>query len=102
VPRHAAASSLYPYPTLFRSLAADAAPGDVLLEPSMLLDPDHPSPFPLLAGRPVYLSLLSHALYLPEDVREARFADVATVFSAPEDRKSTRLNSSHVKSSYAV
>jgi hypothetical protein len=69
---------------LAAALREASAPADVLLEPSMLLDADRPSPFPLLAGRPVYLSLLSAVMGVPAAEREARFARVASVFAGDD------------------
>jgi hypothetical protein len=69
---------------LLGALAERSTHEDVVLEPSMLRDPDQPSPVPALAGRAVHLSLLSHALYLPAALREQRFTEVAAVFAAAD------------------
>jgi hypothetical protein len=61
-----------------------AAPADVVFEPSMLRDTDVPSPIPLLAGRPVHLSLLSAVDYLPPDARDARFSRVARFYAGTD------------------
>src|SRR5690606_1113799 len=93
-------ATLFPYATLFRSLVLDpvmvAKSGDSLLEKSAvgalietllplttMLTPNLPEAGVLLDRRPA------------ATVREMRDA-------AEKDRKSTRLNSSHVKVSYAV
>ncbi|RIL04859.1 MAG: hypothetical protein DCC71_12570 [Proteobacteria bacterium] len=65
-------------------LAEISAPGDVVFEPSMLIDTDRPSPVPLLAGRPVHLSLLSAVGGLPPDARDARFARLAAFFAGAD------------------
>ncbi len=67
-----------------------SAPGDVVLEPSMLVNTDRPSSIPLFAGRPVYLSLLSAVLNLPAAERELRFARVATVFAGDDPAAAAR------------
>src|SRR5690606_39495654 len=54
-----------------------------------------------LAGRTCPAGNL-HALDPSPDVQESWRARGATASATPEDRKSTRLNSSHVKISYAV
>src|SRR5690606_40559565 len=77
-------STLFPYTTLFRS--------EALRLPPHLRD-RHPFPGPGLAIRVI------------GEVTEERLALLARVddiFVSALDRKSTRLNSSHVKISYAV
>lgn len=66
------------------ALARVSAPGDVVFEPSMIRDTDVPSPIPLLAGRPVYLSLLSAVGNLSGDERDARFARLAAFFASDD------------------
>lgn len=66
--------------SLATALRGASAPGDVVFEPSMLISTDRPSPIPLLAGRPVHLSLLSAVLNLPAEERELRFARLATFY----------------------
>src|SRR5690606_41375096 len=86
-------SHLFPYTTLFRSLR----PGGETLGAFVLLREHGPEPFP------------------PQDIERIRiladFTSLAlrrallvqeTELRRREDRKSTRLNSSHVKISYAV
>lgn len=65
---------------LFGELARLAGPRDVVLEPSMLIDTDRPSPLPALQGVPVHLSLLSAVQSLPDAERERRFARLLAVF----------------------
>src|SRR3989442_6399053 len=65
-------STLFPYPTLFRSLRRP-------------WDDDEPQP-----------------LEVPRRLREHREFDRDRPEHDPGDRKSTRLNSSHVRISYAV
>src|SRR3712207_6944281 len=76
-------STLFPYTTLFRSLI-----GGLLVASGIALD----SVFPFLTVLAVVGALLT--LLVPTaDTRSA---------PAPRDRKSTRLNSSHANTSYAV
>lgn len=65
---------------LLQRLPELSASGDLVLEPSMIADPDRPSPVPWVTGRPVYLSLLSAVQSLPEAEREARFDALLAVF----------------------
>src|SRR5690606_41751735 len=97
-PRRAPPSTLFPYTTLFRS----ALRGDHqvrLPSPSQALGlyrcTVRQAPPP--GQDRVQLERLSQALHQQGHERVA-----AIVHLAREDRKSTRLNSSHVKSSYAV
>src|SRR5690606_40507217 len=84
-------SSLFPYTTLFRSQQDQA--GDVAVE--------------LVGRQPVGEDVADeqpgqqcHRERLDRPVDEQRHADATPVLA--KDRKSTRLNSSHVKISYAV
>src|SRR3712207_8781655 len=77
-------STLFPYTTLFRSRAGrSGVPGDeVGQQPARLGD---------------------HRLADPGDeLLHLRGREVARVLVDPQDRKSTRLNSSHANISYAV
>lgn len=74
---------------LAAALQRVSAPGDVVLEPSMLASTDRPAAIPLLAGRPVYLSLLSAVMNLPATERDARFERIA-VFFAGDDSNAAR------------
>src|SRR3712207_8844629 len=90
-------STLFPYTTLFRSLLVTAIQGaldgaDAGATASRFLDLVVPPPS---EGRP--LTDLPRSLTLPALVAELRRAVVD-----PQDRKSTRLNSSHANISYAV
>jgi hypothetical protein len=76
--------------SLAASLRRASAPGDVVFEPSMLISTDRPSPLPLLAGRPVHLSLLSAVLNLPAEERELRFARIAAVFAGDDPNAAAR------------
>src|SRR3712207_8345441 len=74
-------STLFPYTTLFRSRRQPAAPGAEA----------HADVHPVLAeGRALHVQ---HHAVLERHPREARLR---------QDRKSTRLNSSHANISYAV
>src|SRR5690349_24091213 len=70
--------TLFPYTTLFRSLSGDDGPGRLAAERVL-----HAGPGAVLRG---------HLLSARTGPRQAELAD----------RKSTRLNSSHVEISYAV
>src|SRR5258707_2175234 len=78
-------STLFPYTTLFRSLLHRALQGPRLLVADRRRRP--PPPHPVLPTHPV--------------VHAARRGGWE-VLDAEEDRKSTRLNSSHANISYAV
>src|SRR3712207_7744097 len=79
-------STLFPYTTLFRSvqlgirLIEQRAEG---LERGVLAE-------------------VVHAVAVHHDGRSARTAEAAVLYHANQDRKSTRLNSSHANISYAV
>src|SRR5256885_6993068 len=84
-------STLFPYTTLFRSALVEAAGPriDLLVNNASVLGP---SPQPALASYPV--EVLEHVY---------RVNVIAPLALAQEvDRKSTRLNSSHLVISYAV
>lgn len=72
---------------LMETLGRVSQPGDLVLEPSMLEDPDRPSAAPWLAGRPVYLSLLSAVLSMPAAEREARFDRIVSVFAESDSAR---------------
>lgn len=65
---------------LMDALAAASQPGELVLEPSMIQDTDTPSPVTFLAGRPVYMSLLSQVVGLPEPERRRRFDHLLAFF----------------------
>src|SRR3712207_8537297 len=77
-------STLFPYTTLFRSLASVGRRVAAAQDPFAGPQPDHP------AG-----SASGSHLY-------ERSAPMTTKVSSSRDRKSTRLNSSHANISYAV
>src|SRR5690606_41839757 len=86
-------SPLFPYTTLFRSLGPDAGEAAELVD--QVLDRTFVHPATLRRSGPVVVLLVDDRP--AEEPRHEGRADEAGV-----DRKSTRLNSSHVKISYAV
>src|SRR5690606_40287220 len=66
----------------------------------------HSSTLPRLAGRSFLVCALAASFALRAQVADTGAHDAASASAAatdaPLDRKSTRLNSSHVKNSYAV
>src|SRR5437773_3670569 len=79
-------STLFPYTTLFRSVDRIAR------------QPLGGRPRALRHGLPVADSALhGHRMVVPRRLQQGRLPDAAR-----EDRKSTRLNSSHITISYAV
>src|SRR5690606_41530979 len=87
-------STLFPYTTLFRSALREAGDGDDADDPDTL-DPDGER----AAVRGV---LLQRELVLVVERRALQAGAQAHEVRRRPDRKSTRLNSSHVKISYAV
>src|SRR3712207_7826223 len=85
-------STLFPYTTLFRSLRL-SIPG-VVDE-----DVQHPVKPLLIAPDPGFLVKVTLGRELQ---RPAGGARLDSFLAGPEDRKSTRLNSSHANISYAV
>src|SRR5436309_10146498 len=75
-------STLFPYTTLFRSLLSMALPTLVA--------------FQLMLGAATYVAKYAFPTWLDQ------FSFAANYVVQEKDRKSTRLNSSHVKISYAV
>lgn len=69
---------------LLSELSALAGSRDVVLEPSMLLDPDRPSPLPALEGVPVRMSLLSAVQVLPQAEQDRRIEELAAVFAGDD------------------
>src|SRR5690606_40961079 len=80
-------SALFPYTTLFRSLVL------------RLLIERQQAGGPLRAGR---IRLFPAATRDADRERRYHLRSPGRTITSPEDRKSTRLNSSHVKISYAV
>src|SRR5690606_40864291 len=89
--------SLFPYTTLFRSevelVGADAKLGDDFVSRA-------PAAFAFIDPALPVGQASACQVEQNQNERAARNRDLAVV--APQDRKSTRLNSSHVKISYAV
>src|SRR5207249_11323777 len=91
------ASALFPYTTLFRSLAVvgRCSPHNPCHERDYIANSKH------LARRISYCAPCEPAS-APRLRRMARRVRRARLPPSPSDRKSTRLNSSHVSISYAV
>src|SRR5690606_39598465 len=91
-------STLFPYTTLFRSAGGTGAEPPLLLIGSPMGAPG----FTTLAGHFTDRTVVT---YDPRGAERSERTDGAAetaVEEHAEDRKSTRLNSSHVKISYAV
>src|SRR3712207_8833875 len=78
-------STLFPYTTLFRSAVVQLENGDIERSPTEIVDRD-----------------FGAALELIQSVRQSRGGGLVYDSLNREDRKSTRLNSSHANISYAV
>src|SRR5690606_39452576 len=94
------ASRLFPYTTLFRSAGPGAEEqGDISGVFTVLVEgDDHNDPV-----ADAVRSILDGHLVLDRAIAErGRFPPIDVLKSVSRDRKSTRLNSSHVKISYAV
>src|SRR3712207_6918993 len=88
-------STLFPYTTLFRSLPVTAGqPQHEHQQWSCMLLVEHPDEGVLVARR-------GRRGVVPGDL-SWRHGIIITGVTAPVDRKSTRLNSSHANISYAV
>src|SRR2546428_3309963 len=85
-------STLFPYTTLFRSEVEDAR------QLAQLVAPAHADARPQVAGR----ELTGRFHDLAQGPREGGGQAEGEQGRDPEDRKSTRLNSSHDQISYAV
>src|SRR2546427_5891912 len=89
--RHPPRSTLFPYPTLFRSRTAVGRKPDSSISRAACLPPSRPS---------------GPAKILASALGEQRCTDSRKVLRRSQnlsgDRKSTRLNSSHSQISYAV
>jgi hypothetical protein len=87
---------------LLATLAGGSGAGDVVLEPSFLVDPGWLSPVAWLAERPVYLSFASVAAYLPEEERERRVRVLEAVFAGTDrDAALAAIRASHARFVYA-
>src|SRR2546430_3594826 len=80
-------STLFPYTTLFRSGLEELVAGSLTVE-------SHPN------FRIGHIHELAQPIYAQLTVRP--WSILSRLQSAPQDRKSTRLNSSHSQISYAV
>src|SRR5207249_7686641 len=91
---------LFPYPTLFRSLIVEP-PGQTAEHPFGIERPGAISPagqdHPLFIRHAVIVGVL-----VKKQIRNRSHKNSAAVTMNRRDRKSTRLNSSHVSTSYAV
>src|SRR5690606_41690092 len=88
VVRRPPSSTLFPYTTLFRSKVLDMSEKSRFVVSADWLEEHLDAPG---------LSIVDASWYLPAHGRDGRLE-----YEAAQDRKSTRLNSSHVKISYAV
>src|SRR5207253_4319274 len=92
---------LFPYTTLFRSLAATVELGEEFRGPLVMVFPDLVEQFPGKAGRGLngfrifrqHHSVIGQGRPLQISVLGD---DSLVMHKSPQDRKSTRLNSSHV------
>src|SRR5256885_11590344 len=89
-------STLFPYTTLFRSLPPSAERLGVQVRPNLRVDSVRQS-----SARP-YRYVVSAAAMDNEGPNPTRQPSGSTVELECKDRKSTRLNSSHLVISYAV
>src|SRR5690606_41798562 len=87
---------LFPYPTLFRSAADDREPGTAAGAAVADRVEDRDGRVRALLQHRALAAVQCHDRAQPRDAAEAQVA------ATRRDRKSTRLNSSHVKISYAV
>src|SRR3546814_15518378 len=106
-PRSTRTDTLFPYPTLFRSAAADAETEAPLLAPGQQRRAIDAQDQPVALGqRPAFEVGAVHdhrPAPHPDDAARARqaleridpLADQIVAFLKDQDRKSTRLNSSH-------
>src|SRR3712207_7404064 len=87
-------STLFPYTTLFRSAFGDPAAGLAWGRRALRLLPENPFLLVMMAD---VAAKLGEREYADDAARGA-----LRYLAAAEDRKSTRLNSSHANISYAV
>src|SRR5690606_41997854 len=101
-PRRSASSALFPYTTLFRSLTAHRKELEAITQALM--------EFEIISGEECLAVMRGEKIVRHNDDEDMKGPIGSAVPTAgrirpreePEDRKSTRLNSSHVKISYAV
>src|SRR5690606_42118325 len=101
LPRRPPRSPLFPYTTLFRSLPpSPGAPADPYAPPPGGTMPEQPTS----PTQPTSPPPATPPVETPSESGDAEphAPDVDPGAPAEQDRKSTRLNSSHVKISYAV
>src|SRR5690606_41466074 len=94
-------SPLFPYTTLFRSGVSEGSPA--LPNTGSLIMLNKQGGFDIVAeglDRPTSFEMVGNTAYIVTLTGEVWIID--NVGNPPLDRKSTRLNSSHVKISYAV
>src|SRR5690606_41193761 len=96
-----ARSTLCPYTTLFRSCATGAEPYSVAIILNEL-DALHRAEILATDVDAVVLKRAREGVYPPNEVKSLPQELLEKYFLEERDRKSTRLNSSHVKISYAV
>src|SRR5690606_41296620 len=94
-------SSLFPYTTLFRSI------GKIVFIPPPVHEPADEAGWTVVTGGTGAMGSATVQWLLEQGERRIavwarRAPDEAAADALQEDRKSTRLNSSHVKISYAV
>src|SRR3712207_6855138 len=89
-------STLFPYTTLFRSGYARVRGADMRILEAVGVEPEGELPFAALH------QLLRPALQFIDRIPEVQAAGLKSALGIAQDRKSTRLNSSHANISYAV
>src|SRR5699024_11321744 len=94
------ASDFENFEHLFKAKHAELASGDAKLAPFPGLQRIEEGSFFVLDGVMLFIAEVGEAEYKKSTVRENRRERLRVIFE--KDRKSTRLNSSHVSSSYAV
>src|SRR5690606_39584258 len=95
-------STLFPYPTLFRSASGVVFPAGYQAHGATETCPGHST---ILTGNhPAHTGIVGNNFFDLSAAREDKRLYCAEDETVPgtSDRKSTRLNSSHVKISYAV
>src|SRR5690606_41510504 len=88
-------STLFPYTTLFRSFSPDHPDKGMEQTGAVMIENKTGRILAMIEGRDFYTEQLNHATRMTRQPGSAM-----KLFAL--DRKSTRLNSSHVKISYAV